>query len=151
MNMKNVKATTKEVFEVYKLLESAKLPKLDSADVLAIVKNTKSLKKIIDEFASIRDEVVEKMKDSEFYKMQKERVEILGTKEKSDELIEQVESINAYFQNFNSKVASALNPDFIKENEIEMITISADSLAKLAANNDLSIADLMKLSELFVE
>lgn len=151
--MKTLK--TSDIIAAYRLISAAKINKIESdTDKYAIIKTTRALKKIAEEFENCHKDAVESLKGDNHDEMvalaQKWQNE---ENEKKPVTLTDAEKakVNAYFAKYNNDIANCMNECFGKEHEVDVKTIGDDSFVKLMEINDWSVEQIMLLEDVFTE
>lgn len=151
--MKTLK--TMEAVSAYNLLKAAKINKVSvDADKFNIIKTTRALKKVAEDFESFRADSVEALKaenhDDFVAKAQKWQQEEAAKTEVTLSIEERTE-LNAYFNKYNGDVVKCLEEEAAKENAIEVRTISEDSFRQLISGNDWTVEQILVLEEVLCD
>lgn len=143
------KLKTIEVVAAYNLLKTAKINKVSTdADKFAIIKTTRALKKIAEDFESFKTDSIEALKGENHDEMVK--LAQKWQKEEADKVevtltAEEMQKVNAYFSKYNSDITDCIKEDSKKVHEIEAKEISEESFMQLVGSNDWNIEQIMSI------
>lgn len=145
---------TKQVVEVYNTLNSAKLSKMDDKDKFLVIKAMRQLKPISISYEEDMKDAQEKLKDDNFEKMQnraKEWEEKHGKQSLMQDLsaedVKELNNINKYFEDYQSKVKGYFEEEGGKDNELTYEKLSEEAFGKLIASNDFDVKTIMNLQD----
>ena len=145
---------TEDALKAYNVLATAKYGKLEDADKIKVWKIARVLKPVAEQFDGDSKDAAEKMKPSDDFD------ERLGKAQEYERMLKQpdvdmstlpmgaaeyskfVEDFRAY----NKLVNEAVREFAEKEVELELDLLTEDSLGKLMASNDWTMAQVMNLS-----
>ena len=146
----------KECIEAAALLKTAKVTKMEDADKLTVVKAMRALKQVASEYESLYADVQEKLKDDKHADMVSraqlfnERYANKGYYELEEWQRKEREELNAYFMDYNSRLAAAMKEEEEKEVSPEYNRLTEDSFGKLIASNDFSVEQILNLETVLV-
>lgn len=146
---------TSDIIAAYQLISAAKINKIESdTDKYAIIKTTRALKKIAEEFEDCHKDAVESLKGDNHDDMvalaqkwqneENEKKPITLTDEQKAE-------VNAYFTKYNSDIKKCMDECFGKEHEVDVKPICEDSFGQLMAINDWSVEQIMLLEDILTD
>jgi hypothetical protein len=135
-----------DIYNVYALVDVAKLTKLEDGDKFKVIKACKVMKPIYEELHNFRQDTLKKLADENHDKM----VEVFeewrsNLKNPNDEQKKSIEYINEY----NKKVDECLSEEFNKEVEVTWEKLSEDGLKKFVASNDWNVQQTIAVMGLF--
>jgi hypothetical protein len=131
----------KQLIAAYKALGEAKVTKLESNEVLKIVKARKAMRTHAEDYDAFLKDCQEKFKPSNFDEIQ-EKVQ------KWDSLTdEEKKEVNKALIEYNNAINSAILEEIEKDIEVNVEKLSEDSLTKMLQENGW---ELKKLDELEV-
>lgn len=129
----------KSIIAAYKALGEAKVTKLESSEVLKIVKARKAMRPYIEDYDAFLKDCQEKFQPKNFEEIQ-EKVQ------KWDSLTdEEKKSVNKVLVEYNNSINSAILEEIEKDIEVDVEKLSEDSLTKMLQENGW---ELKKLDEL---
>lgn len=138
---------TKQVVEVYNVLGSAKLTKMDDKDKFAVIKAMRQMKPVATGYEDFVKDAQEKLKDERFEEMrvkaQKWQEEGGKTTLTMDERIE----LNAYFGVYNNRVDECVKEEQEKEAELGYERLSEEAFGKLISSNDFDVSTILMLED----
>ena len=134
-----------------KLLNEAKLTKMEDADKFAAIKAMKVLIPIANEYDGFLTLTSDKLKPENFDEMQakaqKWQSEGENTTLTEDERIE----INKFFADYQQSIEACIKEEIAKEIELSYTPLSEDAFMKLAASNpDWTVRQIMAVEEVLV-
>ena len=132
------------VVQVYNLLNSAKLTKMDDSDKFLVIKIMRVLKPIATNYSDAVKDAQDKLKGSDFEEMQKKAQDF--DKLSNEEKI----ALNKYFEKYQNDVEKCLKEEAEKENKLKVEKIKEDAFGKFIASNDFTIEQIMKLQDILV-
>ena len=152
--MKSLRIKTKEVSEVFQILNGCKYTKLEDADKVKVWKIGRALRPVAEKFNEDSQSAAESMKPTEDFserfqqaqEYEKAKSENRAAPISEDEYMKFVDE----FRKYNDLVNKAINDYAEKEVELEIETISEDAFGKLMSSNEWTVAQTMKV-EIIVE
>ncbi|MCQ2105948.1 MAG: hypothetical protein MJZ26_09170 [Fibrobacter sp.] len=147
--MKTLK--TKEAVSAYNLLKAAKINKVAvDADKFNIIKTTRALKKVAEDFESFRADSVEALKGENH----EEILELAQRWQKEEEdgqkktlTPEERVAVNSYFEKYNKSINECLKEEAEKENEIDVKEITDESFMQLIGGNDWNTEQMIAIQD----
>lgn len=148
---------TKEMVSAYKILNEAKLTKMDDADKFKVIKALRAMKVIAKDFEDFMDDAKEKLKGENHEEMLSKAQEWnskhgnskLG--DLSAEEAKELADMEKYFSDYSKKVDGCIAEESEKEAEAEFCKLSEDAFAKLVASNDWTCGQMMQISDAVAE
>lgn len=132
-----VAMTTKEVVELYNLINPAKLTKMsDSKAKFAIIKDNRALKKIADDYETFQKDALEKLKGADFDKWQEKAQKWQGKTAKTPDEQKEVASINDYFAKYQGEANKCLQDESDKVHAIKLEKVSEEEFLKFCDSNE---------------
>ena len=146
----------KECIEAAALLKTAKVTKMEDADKLTVVKAMRALKQVASEYESLYNDMQEKLK-GEYHTEMMNRAKLFNEhyaqtpyNELSAGVRKEREELNAYFMDYNSRLAAAMKEEEEKEVSPEYNRLTEDAFGKLIASNDFSVEQILNLETVLV-
>lgn len=149
---KSMTFTTKEIVELYGLVNPAKLTKMtDSKAKFAIIRDNRQLKEVADGFEAFRKDALEKLKPEDFDEWSKKAQKWQGKTATTADEQQEVGAINTYFARYNSEVGKCLEDEYSKEHELELEKIDEAQFEQLCDSNDWTVEQCMTLYDRLVK
>lgn len=134
-NKKVVKADN--VISAYRIINDAKLGKMEDAEKFALIKAVRQLKKTATDFDDF-------LKDAQG-KLKPDGLETIAAKMQAKEELTPEES--AKVSKYNQDVANCVKDELDKDVELTFAPLSEDALGRLIASNDFSVSEILIFSE----
>ena len=125
----------------FRLLNGAKLSKMDDADKFKVIKATRAFRTTAKEFDDFLKDAQEKLKPENFEEMQE------SAKNMKDLSEEDKARLNAFFSDYQKKIELCIEEETKKEVETVFEKLSEDAFAKLVSSNDFTVNDIMVLQD----
>ncbi|MDD3124114.1 MAG: hypothetical protein PHC62_11505 [Candidatus Izemoplasmatales bacterium] len=138
---------TLDVINVYKVLNEAKLSKMDDSDKFKVIKAVRALRAIANDFEELVKDVQEKLKDESFAEMQAKAQKWQDEGEKTSLSIDERKSINQYFSDYSNKVDKCLKEEGEKDNELTFEKLTDEALDKLSSSNDWNVKTIIQVQD----
>lgn len=135
---------TIEIIELYKMLVTAKLPKLNDGNQVKLVRLYNILKSVITPLEELEKDAREKLKDENFNEMAAIGQRLTNGDNTIDE--NDKRKVHEYFNNYAKQIEECLKPELEKTHNIEMPKLSDEDFAQLTVANDFSLSDSAKLA-----
>ena len=148
---------TIEITNIYAVLNEAKLTKMDDADKFKVIKALRVIKPIAKGYEDFIEEAKNKLKADDHDKMTEKAQawnnDNQGNKvgELTQEQIDELNTINKYFSDYNSRVEACVKEEAEKEVELTFDKLSEEAFGKLVASNDWTCGQIMALSDAVAE
>lgn len=147
--MKTFKIKTKDVSEVFHILNGCKYTKLDDADKVKVWKIGRVLRPIAEKFDEDSQSAAETLRPSEDFserfqqaqEYERAKSENRATQISEEEYMKFVQE----FRKYNNLVNKAIDEYANKLVEFEIDTISEDAFGKLMSSNEWTVAQTMKM------
>lgn len=138
---------TVDALDLYRILISAKLPKLSDNGQIKLIKLCNNLKKVIVPLEDFEKDAKEQLKDELFDEMS-EKARQWQTEGENTTLSEtEKKELNKYFADYNNRVNECLSEELNKEHDVTVETLSNTAFEQLLSANEFDIRSAMKLSE----
>lgn len=142
MTMKTVDA-----LDLYRILISAKLPKLSDNGQIKLIRLCNNLKKITAPLEDFEKDARERLKD-ELFDTMSEKARQWQTEGENTTLSEtEKEELNKYFADYANRVNECLFEELDKEHDVMIETLSDTAFEQLLSANEFNVRAAMKLSE----
>lgn len=132
-----MKVKTDLVVTAYRLINSAKLSKMEDADKFSIIKIAKEFKKTANDFEDYLKDAQEKLRPDGF--------DAIARKVQSKELLTEAET--ATLNKYNQDVTNCVNDELEKIADLDFEPLSKDALGRFVASNDFTINDILIISD----
>ena len=148
---------TIEITNIFAVLNEAKLTKMEDADKFKVIKALRAIKPIAKGYEDFVEEAKNKLKADDHDKMtEKARAwnkDNQGKKvgELTQEEIDELNAINKYFSDYNSRVENCVKEEAEKEVELTFDKLNEEAFGKLVASNDWTCGQIMALSDAVAE
>ena len=140
--MENKKVTKADnVISAYRILNNAKLGKMEDAEKFALIKAVRQLKKVGADFDDFLKDAQEKLKP--------ESIEVIAVKVQGNEVLTPEES--AALNKYNQDVSVCVKDELDKDVELTFAPLSEDALGRLVASNDFSVNEILIISDVLGE
>lgn len=137
MGKATVKRTTDQIVASYRLINNAKLTKMEDAEKFALIKAARKLKKTATDFEDALKDTQERLKPEGF--------DAIAGKMQARQDLTPEES--AKVGKYNTDVTACLKDELDREVELEFEPLSEDALERFIASNDFSVAEIMAISD----
>lgn len=114
---------TKKCIELFNLMKDLVISGLSPEDMINVIKNLKTLRKVVDDFNDLRDAVLVKNRDKKWNTYAKDP---------------STEEAQEYLRVYNKKCTEALTPEFEKEQDITLLDISDEGKQTIIKDNKLT-------------
>lgn len=154
--MKTLKTDT--ILRAVTLLRESKLTNIESAtDKYAIIKSLKAMKPVADAFEDFKSDALSKLRGADhdamvkkFKQMQIEEMRIKKGEIKTYSLpVPEMLKVADYIKLYDKQVSDCISDEEKKPVDVDIRTISEDSIAQLIDSNDWSADDCLLIDELF--
>lgn len=132
-----VKKTTNDIVTAYRLVNTAKLAKMEDAEKFALIKIVRQLKKVGTDFDDFLKDAQERLKPEKFD-------EIVGKLQSKEDLTtEEQNALNKY----NKNVQDCLKDELEKEVELDFEPLSEEAIGRFISSNDFSVSDILIIED----
>lgn len=121
----------------YRLINPAKLTKMETAERFAVILATRQLKKVATDFDELVKDAQEKLKPEGFDAIVEK---VQGKKELT---FSEQETLNKY----NKDVTDCVQTELDKEVEFDFKPLSEDALGRFVESNDFSVSEIMLIGD----
>lgn len=132
------KKTVNDIVTVYRLLNSAKVGKMEDADKIALIKAIRQFKKTGVDFDDFLKDAQERLKPENFDVISKKM------EEHKELTLEESVALGKY----NKAVQACIDGEIKKEVELDFEPLSDEAINKLVASNDFSAGDIMSIFDM---
>lgn len=132
-----VKKKVNDIVTAYRLINPAKLTKMETSERFALILITRQLKKVATEFDDFFKEVQEKMKPEGFDAIAEK---VQG---KQSLATEEVSAWNKYHRGINDSLKGELD----KEIELDFEPLGKEAFEKFIESNDFSVNDILAIED----
>lgn len=141
---------TIDIVKAYRIINDAKLTKMEDADKFKVIKATRQLKPVAASFDEFVKEAQERLKPDGWDDMQKKARKWQEDGDKSTLTVEERREINRYFMDYNAKVEECVKEEAEKEPELTYERLSEEAFAKFIASNDYDVRTIIELENILV-
>lgn len=138
---------TEKIIFSYKLINEAKITKMEDGDKFKLIKAIRVLKPIVTSFEDFVKDAQEKLKDDNFEEMKSKASKWQEDGDKSTLSMEERKEVNSYFSEYYKKVNDCIKEEGDKEHEVTFEKLSEDAFGKFISSNDFKVDDIMKIEE----
>lgn len=142
-----MKITTEKILSIYKLINDAKLTKMDDEDKFRMIKIIRLFKPVVTNFEDFKKVASEKLKGDNHEEMLRKAKKWQAEGDKTTLTESERIEINTYFNDYNNKVLECLKDETMKENEFDYETLSAQAFGKFVASNDWTLGQITAIEE----
>lgn len=141
---------TIDIVKAYRIINDAKLTKMEDADKFKVIKATRQLKPVAASFDEFVKEAQERLKPEGWDEMQKKSRKWQEDGDKSTLTVEERREINRYFTDYNAKVEECVKEEAEKEPELTYERLSEEAFGKFIASNDYDVRTIIELENILV-
>lgn len=141
---------TIDIVKAYRIINDAKLTKMEDADKFKVIKATRQLKPVATSFDEFVKEAQERLKPEDWDGMQKKARKWQEDGDKSTLTVEERREINRYFTDYNAKVEECVKEEAEKEPELTYERLSEEAFGKFIASNDYDVRTIIELENILV-
>lgn len=138
---------TIEIVKAYRIINEAKLTKMEDADKYKVIKAIRALKPIATSFDDFTKEAQERLKGEEFANMQKKAEQWQKEGEKTTLTMDERIAINRFFTDYNKRVEECVKEEAEKEVSPEYGRLSEEAFSKLIGSNDWSVKEILAVMD----
>lgn len=157
-NKINLKTITKRIMElsvkkignVYRLLNEAKMGKMESKDQIKLVRIVRKLKGVMAPFDDFVKDAQEKLKGENHDEVVRKWQQWQREGEETTLSEEERSTVAEYMTEYNKKLNECLKEEFEREHEVEFEKIDEAAFEKLIASNDWPVYEIVLVEELIV-
>lgn len=131
------KKTTDSIVSAYRLINNAKLSKMETEEKFAFIKAVRQLKKVGVNFDDLLNDAQERLKN--------EDTAAILTKIQSNEKLSAEE--NAAFNKYNQDVTACLKEELDKEIDVDFEPLSKEAFGHFIASNDFSVNQILLIED----
>lgn len=133
-----VKKTVNDIVTVYRLINSAKVGKMEDAEKISLIKAIRHLKKVGVDFDDFLKDAQERLKVEGFDAI------VSKVQEKKGLTPEETATLNKY----NKNVENCIKEETEKEVELDFEPLSDEAINRLVASNDFSVGEIMSIFDM---
>lgn len=132
-----LKKTTNDIVTAFRLINDAKLTKMEPSERFALISITRQLKKVAVDFDDFFKDVREKMKP--------EGIDAIA--EKIQRRVELTPEEAAIWNKYNNDINNSLKGEFEKEIELDFEPLGKESFERFIESNDFNVSDILVISD----
>lgn len=132
-----VKKTTNDIVTAFRLINSAKLTKMETSERFALILITRQLKKVANEFDDFFKDVQEKMKPEGFDTITEK------VREQKELTPEETSAWNKYHRGINESLKGELD----KEIELDYEPLGKEAFEKFIESNDFNVSEIFAIED----
>lgn len=149
------KSKNEQIVLVYQKLDTANISKMDISDRILLIKILRQLKKVSLEFDSFREDVINKLKPSDYDEMISKIAEFSSLpQEEQSKAVNDPKYAEALTKNItlNKLITECLGDEMLKITELDFTPISIDAFGKLLeSNTDWTLGDASDIEDLICD
>lgn len=138
---------TIEIVKAYRIINEAKLTKMEDADKYKVIKAIRALKPIVTSFEDFTKDAQERLKGEEFANMQKKAEQWQKEGEKTTLTMDERIAINRFFTDYNKRVEECVKEEAEKEVSPEYERLSEEAFSKLIGSNDWAVKEILAVMD----
>lgn len=135
-----MKKTTNQIVSVFRLINTAKISKMEDAEKFAFIKNVRLLKKVATDFEDALRDAQEKLKPDGFNE--------IAAKAQAAKALSKSE--NDVLDKYNKDVSDCLSDELEKEIELDFAPLTEAALGRFFASNDFAMNEIMLIGDVLV-
>lgn len=146
-----MKTTIAKAVSGYRILNEAKLSKMESGEQIALVKNLRPLRRVYEEYDSFIKESVKKLAPENWEEIQKPLQgleDLRGDELKAKLALPEVKEAVKARDEYNAKIIQLDRDESAKETELDISPMEDETLGRLFAGNDFNASQLLELADL---
>lgn len=133
-----MKKTVEKIVTVYRILNSAKISKMEDSEKFAFIKAVHQMKKVSADFEDALKDAQEKLKPEGFD-------EIVNKPHSKEDLNAEETAI---LEKYNEDVTNCVNDELKKEVELNFSALSEGAIGRLISSNDLTINEILTIIDI---
>lgn len=138
---------TSTIIEVYQLLNTAKLTKMESKEKFSVIKIMRAMKPVAEEWDSFVKTMDEKLKGDNHEEMLAKAQQWQKEGEKTTLSLDERMAVNEYFAKFNKDRTEMINSEQSKEVNIIFDKLTEEAFERLVDSNDFNVGQILALQE----
>ena len=138
---------TSTIIEVYQLLNTAKLTKMESKEKFQVIKIMRAMKPVAEEWDSFVKTMDEKLKGDNHEEMLAKAQQWQKEGEKTTLSFDERMAVNEYFAKFNKDRTEMITSEQSKEVNILFDKLTEEAFERLVDSNDFNVGQIVALQE----
>lgn len=138
---------TSTIIEVYQLLNTAKLTKMESKEKFQVIKIMRAMKPVAEEWDSFVKTIDEKLKGENHEEMLSKAQQWQKEGEKTTLSIDERMAVNEYFGKFDHERKQLVASEQSKEVNIIFDKLTEEAFERLVDSNDFNVGQILALQE----
>lgn len=138
---------TSTIIEVYQLLNTAKLTKMESKEKFSVIKIMRAMKPVAEEWDSFVKTMDEKLKGENHEEMLSKAQQWQKEGEKTTLSLDERMAVNEYFAKFNKDRTEMITSEQSKEVNILFDKLTEEAFERLVDSNDFNVGQIVALQE----
>lgn len=138
---------TSTIIEVYQLLNTAKLTKMESKEKFQVIKIMRAMKSVAEEWDSFVKTMDEKLKGDNHEEMLAKAQQWQKEGEKTTLSLDERMAVNEYFSKFNKDRTEMITSEQSKEVNIIFDKLTEEAFERLVDSNDFNVGQIVALQE----
>lgn len=132
---------TESIVAAFRIINNAKISKMEDAEKFALIKAVRHLKKVNNEFDEFLKDAQNRLKPEGF--------DAIAAKYQNKEELTAEE--NAILSKYNTDVSECVKEELEKDVELPFTPLSEESLGRFIASNDFSVSEVLMVSDVIGE
>lgn len=132
-----IKKTKEQIVTAFRVINSAKLTKMETPERFALICKTRQLKKVSEDFDGLLKDTQEKLKPEGFDAIAEK---VQGRKETTPEEA-------AAWKKYQKDINDCVDTELKKEVEIEIEPLSSESFERFVESNDFSVGEIIAVQD----
>lgn len=142
---------TSTIIEVYQLLNTAKLTKMESKEKFSVIKIMRAMKPVAEEWDSFIKTMDEKLKGEHHEEMLAKAQQWQKEGEKTTLSLDERMAVNEYFAKFNKDRTEMITSEQSKEVNILFDKLTEEGFERLVDSNDFNVGQIVALQEVICQ
>lgn len=138
---------TSTIIEVYQLLNTAKLTKMESKEKFQVIRIMRAVKPVAEEWDSFVKTMDEKLKGEHHEEMLAKAQQWQKEGEKTTLSLDERMAVNEYFAKFNKDRTEVITSEQSKEVNIIFDKLTEEAFERLVDSNDFNVGQIVALQE----
>lgn len=138
---------TSTIIEVYQLLNTAKLTKMESKEKFQVIKIMRAMKPVAEEWDSFVKTIDEKLKGEHHEDMLAKAQQWQKEGEKTTLSLDERMAVNEYFGKFDKERRELIASERSKEVDVLFDKLTEEAFERLVDSNDFNVGQIIALQE----
>lgn len=146
-----MKTTTDAAVAAYRLLNTAKTTRLEPADHILVIRALRPLKKVATEWDDFTQEAVKRLRPEGYDATERKMTELRALPAAEQEEAVRTDEAQAAIKaerDYSKAIEDCLKDELAKEVELDLAPLGDETLGRLLASNDWTVADSAILADI---